>query len=109
MIGSIAIGGLVKTGLEFVFDNPIGKMIAGGLLAVTVFGSWLLIHDHKVASAAKTEIIQETNKQAEELTDAAIKARAPSERSGAAERLRRNSCSDCDRKAAVPGSAAHLR
>ena len=45
---------IIKAICAFVFDNPIGKFVAGALLAVTVFGSWLLVHDSKVAAQAQT-------------------------------------------------------
>lgn len=95
MIMGLTLGAMFKLACGFVFDNPIGKMVAGGLLAVTVFGSWLLIRDHKVATAAKTEIITKTNEKAQEITDAGLKAREGADTPGAVDRLRRNHCRDC--------------
>lgn len=97
MIGTIAIGAGIKTALEFVFDNPVGKALAGGTLVVGVFMTWLFFHDAKIEAAAKTEVIADINTQAEKLSDEALKARAPAARPGAVERLRRSACSDCKR------------
>lgn len=69
-----------------------------------LFFSWLALHDHKVATKAKTEVVSSMNKQAETLTNAALKAREPSSLPGAVERLRRYHCSDCDGQAPVPGN-----
>lgn len=95
MIMGLTFGAIVKTCLEFVFDNPIGKLVAGAALVVTVFGLWLWRHDHKVAEAAKVEVVQDINAQAKDLANEAVKARAPAARPGAADRLRKSACRDC--------------
>lgn len=108
MIGMIAAGAAAKGFLEFIFDNRLGKAIAAGTLFVGVFFGWLFLHDQKVASQATTKVVTSINTQAEKMTHEALKAREPAYLPGAFERLRRNSCSDCDGQAAVPGSEAGL-
>lgn len=108
MIGTIAVGAGIKTALEFVFDNPIGKAIAGGALVIGVFFGWLFLHDAKIENAATTKVVTTINTHAEKLTNEALKAREPASRPGAALRLRHNYCSDCDGEAPVPGSEAGL-
>lgn len=108
MIGTIAVGAGVKTCLEFVFDNPIGKAMSAGALVVGVFMTWLFFHDANITAAAKTEVIADINTQAEKLTDEALKAREPAHRPGAFERLRKGSCTDCNAKAVLPGGETRL-
>lgn len=80
----------------FFFDTAIGKAIAAAGIALAVFGGWLWQHDNKVEAKAKTELTQQMNKETETLTHEAVKARAPAQRPGAVDRLRKGSCSDCD-------------
>lgn len=86
---------ILKKVCDFFFDNAIGKAIAAVTLALAVFSGWLWQHDRKVVRQAKVEVVQQINKETEKKADEAIKARAPAERPGAAERLRKGACRDC--------------
>jgi hypothetical protein len=108
MIMGLTIGAIFKMACGFVFDNPVGKALAGLTLAVGVFSTWLFFHDAKIEQAAKTEVITDINKQAEVLTDDALKARAAAERPGAFGRLRKGSCTDCNGKTVLSGGETRV-
>jgi hypothetical protein len=92
MIGAAAL----KLVCEFVFDNPIGKAVAGGVLVAGVFFTWLAFHDATVATNATTELVSTLNSDAEKKAHEAAQARAPADRPGAAQRLRSPThCRDC--------------
>lgn len=67
----IVAAAIFKTVLGFVFDNPRGKFVAGGLLVAGTFSIWLWQHDNKVA--AKT--IAKIERQADVKTKKANRAR----------------------------------
>jgi hypothetical protein len=72
-----------------------GAVLALG--AAALFFSWLWRHDTKVAAKATTEIVRSLNSDAEKKANEAVKARAPSLRTGAALRLRdATNCRDCE-------------
>ena len=77
--------------LGFIFDNPIGKAVAGGLGILAVASVWLWQHDNKVESATRVEITKEAEKAG---------AKAEVSRRGAdvgdpVERLLKGRCRDC--------------
>jgi hypothetical protein len=85
------IGTILKLAAEFFFDSVIGKMVAAGLLALTLVGGFAL-HERSVGAE---QVLSKINSQAEKLGEKARDARSAAARPGAAERLRKNACRDC--------------
>ncbi len=79
----------------FIFDNTIGKAVVAGLGVAALLGAWLLHHDHRVASNAKTQVTTEINQQAEKQGAKAEKARAGADTGDPVERLRKRACGNC--------------
>ena len=67
----ITAGIIFKTVLGFLFDNPLGKFVAAGVLLAGTFSVWLWQHDNKVE--AKT--IAKIERQADVKAKRANKAR----------------------------------
>lgn len=76
--------------------SPIGRTLVVSLGVAAFFFSWLYLHDAKVATKATDKLVTKINREAEKLADEAVKARAPSLRTGAASRLRdATNCRNC--------------
>jgi hypothetical protein len=88
----MTIAGIV---FGFVFDNPLGKWIVGGLGAVALFFGWLTLHDSKVAREARAAVYEASRIEGEKKNAKADEVHAAAERPGAADRLQRSACRDC--------------
>ena len=87
---------LIKWALGFLFDTLLGQIVAAVLGLTLMFSIWLWQHDNKIEARATTTLTNKLNSSAETLTNEALKSRAPAALPGAAERLRKGSCADCD-------------
>lgn len=76
---------------HFIFNTRIGQACAAGVLALVLFGGWLMKHDAKVRGQVYAKI-EKTGDVANEKASAAHNA---AEQPGAAKRLRDKSCRDC--------------
>ena len=76
----------------FFLNTKLGQCIAAVALLGVMFTTWLMQHDAKVRLAERHDI----SKQAEKQGAVAEKARLPAERPGSWDRLKRNSCRDCN-------------
>lgn len=81
---------------HFLFNTRLGQMTAAIALAAALFGSWLLKHDSKVAAKTEAKIVATSEKAGREANAKASKAHARAAKPGAAQRLLKSSCRDCD-------------
>lgn len=87
----------------------LNRYVIGGaavLAVVAGFFVWLARHDANTRSRARSEIVAELNKAAEDLAHDAVEARLPALRPGSFARLREHYCSNCS--PVLPGSNADL-
>lgn len=66
----IIAGALFKTVLGFLFDNPLGKFVAGGVLLAGTFSIWLWQHDTKVAAKTIAKIERQADAKVKKATRA---------------------------------------
>ena len=76
---------------EFLIDTKIGRSI---LTALGCVFAWVAFASHYQNVGARN-VIAKTNDSAKIIASDGRKARAPAERPGAADRLRKDSCRDC--------------
>ncbi len=81
---------------EFAFNTRLGKWTLAMAAFAAIFTAWLVRHDGKVAARAEQKVIQRSEKAGEIAGKKSEKEHARASKDGAAERLLRSSCRDCD-------------
>ena len=76
---------------ELAVGTRVGRAC---LIAAVVALGWVAFASH-YKSVGAANVIAKTNESAKAIASDGLKARVPSQRAGAAERLRRDSCRDC--------------
>lgn len=85
--------------LDIITGAWAGRIIAALVLAIGLYGCDMLrLEKARQEGKAQgvTETIEKLNTEAEEITHGAVKAREAARKPGAADRLRKSSCRDCD-------------
>lgn len=90
------IGMALSAAAGFVFDTKLGKVIVAGVAAVALFTGWLWRHDAKIEARVETKIIERAKDAGVKANDEAEKVHTAAAKPGAAERLRKSSCRDCN-------------
>jgi hypothetical protein len=90
------IGKAIGAVAGFVFDTAIGKGVVAGLAALALFTGWLWRHDAKVEARAETKVIERSKEAGKVANAKAQKAHARAAEPGAAERVLKRFCRDCD-------------
>lgn len=81
----------------FVFDSKLGRIAAAALGVVVLFSAWLWRHDTAVAHRATTAIVERAKDEGKKAHAKATKAHDAARAPGAADRLLKSVCRDCDR------------
>ncbi len=87
---------MILTLADFAFNTRLGKWTLAMAAFALMFTTWLVRHDSKVAAKAETKVIERSEKAGQIASKKSEKEHAKASKDGAAERLLRSSCRDCD-------------